>query len=140
MNKKILTLWVMFIMFMVGIGYAGADVDDVITIKTDIYDNRRKSAVEFTHTKHIEEYNYSCGSCHHDNNGNSLCDLKMTDEVQSCVKCHDKSKGDRKDIMVLENAMHESCIGCHKSYNEENFGDARRGPSPTRCSACHPRE
>ena len=143
MSKRFLILMAvagMAILFAATGLYAGTEVKDTFTIETDKYEQRRKTPVEFTHKKHIEEYGYSCGKCHHDENGEPLTDLKMGDEVQKCVACHDKLQGERTDIMVLENAMHGSCVECHKSYNEEEAGDARRGPAPTRCSDCHPRE
>ena len=143
MSKRFLILMAvagMAILFAATGLYAGTEVKDTFTIETDGYEQRRKTPVEFTHKKHIEEYGYSCGECHHDENGEPLTDLKMGDDVQKCVACHDKLQGERTDIMVLENAMHGNCVECHKSYNEEEAGDARRGPAPTRCSDCHPRE
>lgn len=143
MNKRFLILMAVagMAIFLAATGlYAGTEVKDTFTIESEEYEQRRKTPVEFTHKKHIEEYGYSCGECHHDADGQPLTDLKMSDDVQRCVACHDKIQGERDDIMVLENAMHGSCVGCHKSYNEEEAGDARRGPAPTRCSDCHPRE
>lgn len=143
MSKRFLILMAvvgMAILFAATGLYAGTDVKDTFTIKTDKYEQRRKTPVEFAHKKHIEEYGYSCGECHHDADGQPRTDLEMGDEVQECIVCHDKMKGARDDIKVHKNAMHGNCQECHKSYNEEEAGDARRGPAPTRCSDCHPRE
>ncbi len=68
----------------------------------------------------------------------------MGDNVQRCVECHTKlkkSKEDRKNIMVLENAMHGNCITCHKEVNIK-AGDpkGRKGPAPTSCTKCHPKK
>ncbi|WP_291465709.1 cytochrome c3 family protein [Desulfobacula sp.] len=82
----------------------------------------------------------SCGDCHHDKNNKPL-DLKIGDNVQQCIECHTKLKKDKKnkkDIMVLENAMHGNCISCHKKINKK-AGDKKglKGPAPASCGKCH---
>ncbi len=138
-----LTVAGLAVMFAATALYAGKEVSDTFKIKTEEVKEHRKAAPEFTHKKHHEEYGISCGDCHHDENGEPLTDLKMGDDVQRCVACHDmleKTEENRRDIMLLENAMHGNCVGCHKEVNKEETGDARKGPAPTRCSDCHPRE
>jgi predicted CXXCH cytochrome family protein len=118
-------------------------VEDTFEIKTQEYPEHKKNAPTLTHKKHVEEYGISCGECHHDADGNPL-ELAWGDEAQRCVECHDKLEKDpanRDDIMVLENAMHGNCIDCHKEVNIE-AGDpkGRKGPAPTSCTKCHPRD
>ena len=150
MNKKLLTLLLaagMAVIFLSTGLYAGTDVPDKITMDFNKYKKRKKKPpknkfVEFTHKKHHEEYKISCGDCHHDKDHKPL-DLKAGDHVQKCVECHTllakpKDKKKRKDIHVLENAMHNNCIGCHKDVNKK-AGDpkGKKGPAPTSCNKCH---
>jgi hypothetical protein len=125
--------------------YAGTDVQDTITMDYNKYKKRKKlppktKFVEFSHKKHMEDYKISCGECHHDEENNPL-DLKIGDNVQKCAECHTimaKTKENKKDIMVLENAMHGNCVNCHKDVNKK-AGDpkGRKGPAPASCSKCH---
>ena len=129
---------------------AGTDADDVITMKSELLDAKRRKGpdsktpyklVEFSHKKHHEEYNISCGDCHHDEDGAPLEDLKAGDDVQKCDACHTRKRAKKEDktfqgryksrpidIMHLTSAIHENCIGCHK---EEGLNDI------SRCSGCH---
>jgi predicted SprT family Zn-dependent metalloprotease len=125
--------------------WAGTDVADTFDINTEEVKNRKKGPpkfklVRFTHQKHTQDYEISCGDCHHDASNQAL-DLKPGDSVQRCVECHTKltkDKKNRKDIMVLENAMHDNCISCHKAFNKEQ-GDPKgmKGPAPASCGKCH---
>ncbi len=125
--------------------WAGTTVEDTFTIETKEIKKRKKAPpkfklVEFTHKKHHIDYQISCGECHHDSNNKPL-DLKTGDDVQRCVECHTKLKKDKKkkkDIMVLENAMHGNCVTCHKEINKK-AGDAKglKGPAPATCGKCH---
>jgi len=112
------------------------DIDDGTILTTDLFETK-KSPVNFTHMKHIYDYNVKCDSCHH---------IKETDKVfiisfAKCESCHNKEKGDRKDIMRYEIAYHNNCIGCHKEVNIKD-GDpkGRKGPAPTSCTKCHPKK
>ncbi len=121
---------------------AGTAVEDTFQIKTKEIEEHKREAPTFTHKKHAEDYGISCGDCHHDQDGKPL-DLKMGDDVQRCVECHNKLEQDpqnKKDIMVLENAMHGNCIDCHKEVNIK-AGDpkGRKGPAPYGCNDCHPK-
>jgi len=123
---------------------AGTEVADTFEVRTKEYKSPKKSPATLSHKKHAEDYGISCGDCHHDKDGKALADLKMGDNVQRCVECHTKltkSKEDRKNIMVLENAMHGNCIDCHKEVNIK-AGDpkGRKGPAPTSCTKCHPKK
>lgn len=126
-------------------GWAGSDVQDTFNIETREVKKRKKGPpkfklVQFTHKKHSEEYKFSCGDCHHDGDNKPL-DLKPGDEVQRCVACHTKLKKDKKnkkDIMVLENAMHGNCITCHKDFNKKQGNPkGMKGPAPASCGKCH---
>jgi len=66
--------------------------------------------VVFSHQEHIEEYELSCGACHH---------------IQECKLCH---VGFRRQLRpdAREDAIHANCQGCH-----EEIG------APTECDECH---
>ena len=150
MNKKLIMLLlaagIAAIFAATGI-QAGTEVEDTFEITTPGYEdvNRKKGPprykpVTFTHKKHTEDFGIACGECHHDENGEPL-ELKMGDEVHPCYECHNifkKTKENRRDIMVHENAMHKNCKDCHKEVNIE-AGDpkGRKGPAPTSCTQCH---
>ena len=68
--------------------YAGTQAPDVIKMENKAYTEHKKSIVEFTHKKHVEEYKSGCGECHHDAENKPLENLKMGDEVQGCIECH----------------------------------------------------
>ncbi|HKJ98293.1 MAG TPA: cytochrome c3 family protein [Desulfotignum sp.] len=148
MNKKLIVLLLAagFAAIFAATGIqAGTEVEDTFQLETPGYDQRRKGPpqfkpVTFTHKKHAEDYGISCGECHHDENGEPL-ELTMGDDVQPCYECHnifEKTKENRRDIMVHENAMHGNCRDCHKEVNIE-AGDpkGRTGPAPTSCNDCH---
>lgn len=151
MNKRLITLLLaagIAVIFVATGLQAGTTVDDVITLETEGYKKRKKAPpkfklVEFTHKKHAEDYDISCGACHHDNEGKPIEGLKMGDDVQKCSDCHNKFKKDKKnkkDIMVHENALHGNCITCHKDFNKkQNPKDKKgmKGPAPASCGKCH---
>ncbi len=139
--------------FLAGGLQAGTEVADVIKMENPAYEHT-KGIAEFTHKKHVEEYDASCGDCHHDDKGQPLTDLKWGDDVQNCIECHSKpgevptdvkkewreKKLKRDEIKKLEleyhaEALHANCIDCHKDYNRENKTKA----APTSCSKCHPK-
>jgi hypothetical protein len=153
MSKKLFTILLaagIAVIFTASGIQAGTKVDDVITMKSKLLDAKRKKGpdskkpyklVEFTHKKHIEEYKLTCGDCHHDKDGKPLADLKMGDDVQECETCHTHKKAKKADktfqgkykkkpvdIMHLESAMHENCIGCHKDKGLK---------VGTKCGDCH---
>ncbi|MCK5508844.1 MAG: cytochrome c3 family protein, partial [Desulfobacterales bacterium] len=78
-------------MFLATVIYAGTTVADVVTMENKCYKKHKKSIVQFTHKKHIEEYKAGCGDCHHDADNKPLNDLKMGDNVQNCIECHTKA-------------------------------------------------
>ncbi len=133
------------ICFFISSALADSVVKDTFQIETREIKKRKKAPpkfklVELTHKKHTVEYNISCGDCHHDKDGKPLT-LKAGDPVQRCIECHiklKKEKKNKKDIMVLENAMHGNCISCHKDINKK-AGNPKgmKGPAPASCGKCH---
>jgi hypothetical protein len=148
MNKKSLFR----IFFVVGISVffiAGSiiagNVEDVIKMQSEAYDEHTKSIVEFTHRKHVEDYNITCGECHHDEKGQPL-DLEWGDDVQKCSECHsipgEKPKGKdapkltkQEELQYHAEAVHMNCRDCHREYNKKHETKA----APTTCTGCHPK-
>ena len=143
MNKKLLifllAMGVALIFLATGL-QAGTKVADTFKMQTKELKTRKKGLVTFNHKKHNTDYDLSCGECHHDKDHKALTNLKMGDDVKRCIECHTKIKGSGKDILVLKNAMHKNCIGCHKKFNKKKTGNARKGPAPASCSKCHPKK
>lgn len=143
------------LMFTAGAIYAGTDVKDEFMMENKAYDKHTKAIVKFTHKKHNEEYKIGCGECHHDKDGKPLNDLKLGDDVQSCMECHKipgqmpgalkkemkaakapKKEIDAKKMEYHAEAIHKNCIACHKDYNKKNKTKA----APASCTKCHPKE
>lgn len=148
MNKR--SLGVMLIValaaslfLVVGIS-AGTKAPDEIQMNAPF--EHKKSIVAFTHKKHIADHKITCGECHHDDKGKPLADLKEGDEVKKCFDCHKKpgeikgkaAKGMSKEdkLAYIANAVHENCVGCHRTHNKDNDTKA----APTKCTDCHPKE
>lgn len=119
---------------------------DMIAMNNPGYAKHKKGIVMFSHKKHFDEYKISCGDCHHDDTGAPL-DLKIGDEVESCIACHEgtkKPKGEKlpKDEAIMAyhfEALHANCIGCHKAFNIEKGDPKGKKPAPTSCKKCHPK-
>ena len=121
------------------------EVADVIEMNNPKYKKHKKGICIFTHKKHAEDYQISCGACHHDDKGQPLKDLKMGDPVQNCIACHaipakaKPPKGEKwskeKKREYHANAIHDNCITCHKKYNKKNKTKA----APASCKGCHPK-
>jgi len=117
------------------------EVADVIMMNNPAYAKHTKGICEFTHKAHVEDYEISCGECHHDSEGKPL-ELKMGDTVQNCIACHSKPSKKTKDAKTKQQklefhaeAIHMNCIECHKAYNKENKTKA----APAGCGKCHPK-
>ncbi len=123
-----------------------SEVSDVIAMNNPQYKKHKKGIVTFTHEKHVTDYAISCGDCHHDEHGKPL-ELTKGDSVQNCIVCHketQKPKGEKLDkkqkiAKYHFEAMHANCIGCHKPFNVDNGDPKGKGPAPTSCGACHPK-
>jgi hypothetical protein len=149
-----LTLVGIAVVFMAGAIQAGTQVADVIKMQNPAYSEHTKGVVEFSHKKHAADYGAKCGDCHHDDKGQPLADLKEGDDVKACIACHSKPgevpkelKKEWKDKKLKKEetnklareyhaeAIHDNCIGCHKTWNKENKSKA----APTSCTKCHPK-
>jgi hypothetical protein len=131
--------------------YAGTEVPDVIKMENKVYDVHKKAVMTFNHKVHIDEYKAGCGECHHDDEGKSLDNLKMGDDVQDCVDCHKipgerpKGKGapkltKKERLDYHAEAIHYNCVGCHKIFNKEKgLKPKSKGASPVLCKQCHPK-
>lgn len=145
----------MVFVFTAGTLYAGKEVQDVIKMENKAYKEHTKAIVEFSHKKHHEEYKIGCGECHHDDKGKPLNNLKMGDDVQSCIECHkipgqmpgemkkemkasgaSKKEIDAKELEFHAEAIHANCISCHKEFNKKN----NTKDAPTTCTKCHPKQ
>ena len=148
MNKRTLGVALIFAMAVgllaVAGLYAGTTVPDEIQMKS-AYEHTKSLAL-FSHNKHNTEYKIGCGECHHDDQGKALDGLKEGDSVKKCFECHSKpgelkgkkAKGLSKQEkrMYHANAVHENCLGCHRTYNKEKKTKA----APTKCTDCHPKK
>jgi hypothetical protein len=154
-NVIVLSMICLAFLFTVGTLYAATEVQDVIKMQNKAYQEHTKAVVEFTHKKHNEEYKIGCGECHHDDKGQPLKDLKMGDDVQSCIECHktpgqmpgemkkemkasgaSKKEIDAKELEFHAEAIHGNCISCHKEFNKKN----NTKDAPTTCTKCHPKQ
>ena len=133
--------------------YAGTNAPAVIKMENDY--KHTKAIVEFSHDKHVKEYNAGCGDCHHDENNKPLSDLKEGDAVKKCIECHSKPgqvdkktkaawrkkkiKKKEKDTLSRQwhaEAIHDNCVGCHKQFKKKN----KASSIPTTCVKCHPKK
>lgn len=120
---------------------------DIIPMNNPLYKTHKKGIVQFTHENHAGKYSIACGRCHHDETGKPL-DLTFNDTPKGCIECHKGTEapkgeklGEKEKVAKYHfEALHANCIGCHKDYNTEK-GDAKgKGPAPTSCTKCHPKE
>jgi FtsZ-interacting cell division protein ZipA len=131
-------------LFLVAGLYAGTKAKDEFEMNAPY--KHTKTKVVFTHTKHVTEHKLACGECHHDDKGKPLDKLKEGDAVQKCFECHKKpgelkgkaakglSKEQKREYHA--NALHDNCVGCHRTYNKEKKTKA----APTKCTECHPKD
>ncbi|SMC85535.1 Class III cytochrome C family protein [Desulfocicer vacuolatum DSM 3385] len=123
---------------------ASAGMADIMAMENSEYAKHKKPIVLFTHKKHMEDYGIGCGECHHDDSGEPLADLKIGDEVESCIACHAEpgkapAKIDNKKLTAEQkleyhtDALHQNCITCHKAFNKKNNTKA----APATCNNCH---
>jgi len=137
--------------------YAGSQFPDLIKMQSKGYSKHTQAIQTFEHKKHAEDYAKAnpklfangCGDCHHDENGKPLKDLKVGDDVQSCITCHKEpgQKPSREKLGKKEKiqkyhaeAIHENCGGCHSAYNKaKKLKSADKGAAPikSRCNNCH---
>jgi len=122
----------------------------VIVLQPEGMVERKRSPVEFHHSKH---FIYECRACHHKWDGKT--------QITSCTTsgCHDLLESPKKPtkylaytdtgIKYFKYAFHQNCVGCHKaikakrkememSYQMLNAKLPNTGP--TGCIECHPKE
>ncbi|MFP4444642.1 MAG: cytochrome c3 family protein [Desulfosudaceae bacterium] len=142
------------VLLAAGFALAAANFPEMIRMEDkEAYEKHTQAIVDFSHKKHFEEYEIGCGECHHDDQGQPLNDLKVGDDVQKCVECHQPGRADRKSLAGLSReerekeelkyhygAIHQNCQGCHEEFNKEKSGNPRKGPAPVSCTQCHPRK
>ncbi len=154
MSKKSLSGFIIVCistLFLASVLIAGTTVQDVITLKSDIYKKHKYNYATLTHKKHVEEYKATCGECHHDEQGKPLNNLKIGDNVQKCSECHNKpgrkpkkKKGDPKlsdkeRRLYHAEALHDNCKDCHKKFNKKVKKETgKKGTAPVSCNKCHP--
>jgi hypothetical protein len=146
--------WVMLMIAGIAFLFIAAAINAQETEKRDVLEMKNTKAfaehkhgiVKFNHKKHIDAkpngYGIACGECHHDKEGKPLANLKATDKVQGCFECHSKPDKPKKESSMTDEewkklnlsyyygAMHENCIGCHKT----------QGKGPVKCAECHPKK
>ncbi len=123
-----------------------SDMADIIAMDNPIYEIHKKGIVQFTHQKHLKDYEIACGDCHHDDSGEPLVDLNIGDEVVGCAECHsdpgkapkskDRKLSDSERFEYHTEALHANCISCHKAYNKKN----NTKDAPASCNKCHPKK
>jgi len=129
--KKIIMLVSLFVCLAIPVfGNVSTNCPDIITMEhKEAFEQHRMPIVEFEHNKHIEEYGYNCGVCHHDNDGIPLNDITCEDKIDNCIDCHSEPGGNiRSPIEYFSGAIHQNCMDCHK----EDGG-------PVSCNECHVR-
>lgn len=94
-----------------------ATLDDVTSATP-----RYEPFVFTTHADHVVRTNHDCRLCHHD-----LQDASPN--PQPCSSCHNRPEIEPR----LKNAMHQTCLGCHRLEKEKNPAS----PAPLACLACH---
>jgi hypothetical protein len=140
--------------------YAGTTVPDVIMMENSAYETHKKDIVEFKHKVHAEElgqkypevFENGCGECHHNDNGEPQKRLKIGDDVENCVECHNKpgkmpkeikrelrsQKVSRKEKKAKEleyhaEALHDKCKQCHREVRKKT----KLKTAPISCTKCH---
>jgi len=94
----------------------GAQMAEVMTLKAE---GGEATAVTFKHQTHAMERGIPCTTCHHN----------MAEAgTPPCASCHKLTKVG--EARALEQAYHDSCLGCHKSPPQGKT-------PPTECEQCH---
>lgn len=118
----------------------------VIAMDNSIYETHTKGIVQFSHQKHLADYGIGCGECHHDDDGTPLADMQLGDDAVGCAECHsepgtapkskDKKLSDSERREYHAEALHDSCIPCHRDHNKKN----NTKDAPASCAKCHPKK
>lgn len=94
---------------------------DVIVLKA------KPGEVTLSHKKHTEEYKIKCTDCHHM--------TKEGETPKTCSSCHDP-KQKKGEAIILKEAFHKQCKGCHTKVNKEQ---GKKAPDK-KCKECHKKE
>jgi hypothetical protein len=117
---------------------AGTTVPDVIKMENPAYEEHKKAIVQFKHKAHAEKFEgqypeifeNGCGECHHDDEGEPRKDLKMGDDVDNCIECHEKPglmpKKAKRELRA-EGLSREERHVREREYHAEALHDKCRG-------------
>jgi len=122
------------------------DVDDTIRLNAD---GEKYNPVKFNHLAHASKKyvaDGTCQTCHHTQEGD--------DSPEPCSQCHevggeaDEEKKKSRAVHTKDlpypkedGQEHVSCVGCHKTQNEQLAMGTRKGKqAPTKCTGCHTRQ
>lgn len=105
---------------------------ETLTIdNTDAYPVKHRTAVDFPHELHMDEF--ECLDCHHDYaDGENILDegeLEEGNPAIGCAACHDSTTE-----IDIKKAHHVQCIGCHRDMRKRNVAIG-----PELCGECHMR-
>ena len=102
-----------------GVLLLGADVEmaEIMTLKAE---GGESTPVTFNHEAHAMERGLPCTACHH-----NMAEVG----TPPCASCHKLTQ--EGEPRALEQAYHDSCIGCHKAPPPGKT-------PPTECVGCHP--
>ena len=79
------------------------------------------------HYRHSKAYDNKCEACHTDCKTDKYSKGKET----TCRHCHSSDKSD-SEMILIEQAAHESCISCHMAQQAE-----KKETGPVKCAGCH---
>jgi hypothetical protein len=100
---------------------------DLVIDTKDVFKEKKKASVAFSHTKHKA---VKCTDCHHEyKDGKNV--WQEGQEVKKCGACHKLEAQDK--VVKLEKAFHDQCQNCHKKFKKE-----KKPTGPTACGKCHP--
>jgi len=100
---------------------------DLVINSADVFKEKKKAPVTFSHTKHKA---LKCVDCHHEYKDGKNA-WQEGQEVKKCGACHKMEAQDK--IVKLEKAFHDQCMNCHKKFKAE-----KKNTGPTACAKCHP--
>lgn len=132
MKKHVLTLTLLAVFLSAGLLVTGGSLGggkkeekqkETVTIDSI---QEKYGPVTLKHKAHVDKYGLKCEDCHHR--------IKEGEKpTKGCKSCHDLKEKKGKKV-ILKNAYHKRCKGCHK----EKAKEAKEGKKPpTKCKECH---
>ncbi len=82
------------------------------------------------HYRHVKANAEKCESCHHEYDKQAKQLVYAKGKEGACVYCHKSTPVDK--AMVLKDASHFQCIGCHRDRMAKN-----QSAGPIGCVSCH---